>query len=437
MAEYLSPKDLTYSDRFSSLEGSRVEELKSSLKVKELHLARSQEKNALLISKLEEVQDEVERSHSQISTQAKLISELKEAIQHIKQPAAPPEPEQTTYSLIVTKNRLQAELAELREILRCKDKAIETLTEQLHFYQEKLEAMEQELEAKCNELGGLQKRIIDTEKNIDRLYLYSPTESEILLQLEYYKSDNSRLYELLEHTAEYKEFVNILKDSGPVHYAPSKRREKERVKMNEIENWVPEETLRVTHEYKKKGNLNEEMINALVEDINNIWKEREKNLLSKIKTQSQNEVLNLKRQLFMRKSYDNVQSQKQISRLKSELKKANTSIGAKIRKDSSEPRALSNPENTIRLLTEVQKENSNLSAENSRLKKELHSIKRQASDASLISDATNFSKEVLKESRRLHNMLNQMFTKIEHEPASADYKKKQEHILVTFIIERA
>lgn len=60
--------------------------------------------------------------------------------------------------------------------------------------------------------------------------------------------------------------------------------------------------------------------------LNLIWREREKRQITRIRNKANTEVMNMKRQMVMRHPHDEIQAQKHISRLKSDLKTAHKEV---------------------------------------------------------------------------------------------------------------
>jgi ElaB/YqjD/DUF883 family membrane-anchored ribosome-binding protein len=67
-------------------------------------------------------------------------------------------------------------------------------------------------------------------------------------------------------------------------------------------------------------------INQLLEDLNAIWRRREKNLMSQVRSKCNREVEKLRRQVAYAPSYEQVVSNEKINRLKSDLKRANSDL---------------------------------------------------------------------------------------------------------------
>ena len=61
-------------------------------------------------------------------------------------------------------------------------------------------------------------------------------------------------------------------------------------------------------------------MNTLLNDLNKIWKAREKKQISRIKSEVTREVQYLRREVAFKKPYDQVMHEQDVKRLKAELK---------------------------------------------------------------------------------------------------------------------
>ena len=61
-------------------------------------------------------------------------------------------------------------------------------------------------------------------------------------------------------------------------------------------------------------------MNTLLNDLNKIWRAREKRQISRIRAESNREVQFLRREVSFKKPYDQVMQEQDIKRLKAELK---------------------------------------------------------------------------------------------------------------------
>ena len=87
----------------------------------------------------------------------------------------------------------------------------------------------------------------------------------------------------------------------------------------------------------KHGNeLNETLINKLLSTLNTIWRERERKQITRIKNKYQSEILSLRRQNSSKGTYDEIVAQKQIARLKCDLKNAYKEVNAGIQKQKKD-----------------------------------------------------------------------------------------------------
>ena len=337
------------------------------LRQNEIQLARSIEKNALLMTKLEEAQDEVERSHDQISSQLRQLEEYKTRIRKLESQV---QNSHNSYNSSLdiesfprTQDDRDKKIDDLHQIIKNKDRVIETLTSNQIFSQEKLEELRIELENKNRDMEILQKRLKSTEKSIDSLFLNVKTEGEFVSELEHLKLDNQRILTLLSKSTEYKFLSAFVDSSEGAHYVPGGKN------SDETYNWVPKHVSRAIEIYKKAPELSEHVINTLMLEINKAFRDREKNIVAKAKHEAQIKIDDLKRQLIMRKPYDNVSTSRQNSRLKNELKKANNEISMISQKAGCTLPRMQDLEITLKKLNELKVENERLARENRELRR--------------------------------------------------------------------
>jgi len=67
-------------------------------------------------------------------------------------------------------------------------------------------------------------------------------------------------------------------------------------------------------------------MNRFLEDLNKAWRAREKCLMSIVRSKCMREVETLRRKVATRPSYSQVQSETEINRLKTDLKKAHSDL---------------------------------------------------------------------------------------------------------------
>jgi hypothetical protein len=61
---------------------------------------------------------------------------------------------------------------------------------------------------------------------------------------------------------------------------------------DESENWIPEEAFKVAHDFRNKcaANVSKALMNQMLQDLNKIWRDRERKQVSRIKQESTREV---------------------------------------------------------------------------------------------------------------------------------------------------
>ena len=386
----------------------------------EIQLVKSIEKNAILVTKLEEAQDEIERSHDQISAQLLIIEEYKQRIKKLEDRLHITNSNSERFSS--NRKSLDENDKKIEELLVCirnKDRVIETLTSNQIFSQEKQEELFLELEAKNRELEKLSKKLKNTEKSIDTLFLNHKTEGQFVSELEHLKVDNQRLLSLLSKSQEYKFLGQFIEDSGGAHYIQSQK-----PLNDESCNWVPSQLTKVIEIYKKSPKLENEVMNTLLLEINKSFREREKTQILKLKHEYKTKINDLKRQLLMRQPYDNVKTQRQVSRLKTELKKANNEISTIVAKPSNVIPKMQDLEETFKILNDLRHENSKLSEENSKLKKS------SKNKSQFIEGVGWLGEKVMKEKSEMHKLISGLLSNFEFDGTAS--KEKQDWLLVFF-----
>lgn len=84
----------------------------------------------------------------------------------------------------------------------------------------------------------------------------------------------------------------------------------------------------MAHDFRNKcaSNVSQSLMNQLLQDLNRIWRQREKKQINTIQNKANKEVAFLRRQLSFRQPYEKVQAEADIKRLKKEVKEANQSL---------------------------------------------------------------------------------------------------------------
>lgn len=155
---------------------------------------------------------------------------------------------------------------------------------------------------------------------IDRVVLGRRAEGTALMQAEAYRQENARLLGMLAETKEYSNFAKLALDSGEsgVRYMESSKSEEPAASASthdmkaadeseaESEKWIPEDAFKVAHDFRAKcaANVSKSMMNTLLQDLNKIWRAREKKQLSRVKSTANSEVAYMRRAVAFRKPYD-------------------------------------------------------------------------------------------------------------------------------------
>ena len=120
-------------------------------------------------------------------------------------------------------------------------------------------------------------------------------------------------------------------------------------------------------------------MNTLLNDLNKIWKAREKKQISRIKSEVTREVQYLRREVAFKKPYDQVMHEQDVKRLKAELKDCQQALRenvAVIKQERDGPNyGLNLVDQTVKYTNQIQIERRELLQENERLKQELAQLK--------------------------------------------------------------
>lgn len=125
-----------------------------------------------------------------------------------------------------------------------------------------------------------------------------------------------------------KELDELNEDSGGNITYMGNSKLKNTIVENEQDNWIPSDTFRIAHEFRTKygGELSPTLINRLLAELNRIWKDRERKQIERIRYKCTKEVMSLRRQLNMRVPYDEVQTKRELERLRVELQRSRKEV---------------------------------------------------------------------------------------------------------------
>mmetsp|Transcript_29065 Transcript_29065/g.52010 ORF Transcript_29065/g.52010 Transcript_29065/m.52010 type:complete len:347 (+) Transcript_29065:135-1175(+) len=250
-----------------------------------------------------------------------------------------------------------------------KDRSIESLTSQKYLHERQLKDLESSIVSRDNEIVGLREKVRELQSQLDSTLLSRRGEASLRLQVEHYKDDQDRLLRLLKTTSEFKEFSDFAQSASNVHYHSSNIEKPD----SNPDSWFPAEALNLADNFLEKyGNvLPERAIRKLVEDLNKLWRAREKKLVQKVRAECVNDVAELRRELAARKKVDEYSADRSISRLKTDLKAANKDLrntAFYTGKYTRGPKGIQNVESELAMVAELQKHIKLLRKENATLK---------------------------------------------------------------------
>ena len=80
--------------------------------------------------------------------------------------------------------------------------------------------------------------------------------------------------------------------------------------LGEEKDWIPADAFKMAHSFRSRygDELSTEIVNELLRELNNIYRERERRHTQRVKQQAHDEVNNMKRKLMYRPGYDQVVS---------------------------------------------------------------------------------------------------------------------------------
>ena len=141
------------------------------------------------------------------------------------------------------------------------------------------------------------------------------------MELEQVKKDNMYFVKLLSGTKQYESLGKYIQDSGG--YAANLNPFAKNC-GSPIDSLVPGEVFSKANEFRAShGNdLSTDLINELLSNLNEVWRNREKKAIARIKQKCQDEVSALKRQLGSRVPSDILHLKKVIARLTQDLNQA-------------------------------------------------------------------------------------------------------------------
>jgi hypothetical protein len=89
----------------------------------------------------------------------------------------------------------------------------------------------------------------------------------------------------------------------------------------EEDNWIPQEAFDVAYTYKQQngGELTDILINKLLKSLNEVWRDRERRQITRVKTSCNREIQKLRRQIMNTAPLKEVKAMNEITRLRTQL----------------------------------------------------------------------------------------------------------------------
>ena len=196
------------------------------------------------------------------------------------------------------------EINELKEKLKKREESILQLRMNFDLSNKQIEKSNNNIDL-IQLTNKSQKEKIDfLEKELNNLYINKKSEGNLLIENKHLKEDNVKLLELLSITKEFGEFANLqLTLPGGIRYVtemelpigPRARKEAIKLKLKNINSWVPALAYEKILQFNLKYNFNmdESIINELLGQLNKVYREKEERNVAKIKVKYQKQILNL------------------------------------------------------------------------------------------------------------------------------------------------
>ena len=354
-------------------------------------------KNKLLTAKLDQAQDELDRSYKFIeNTKSKekskdqKISLLESKLDEI-QVNQYRNIDSSSRNVHIYRQELEKkteECANLKYELSQRTGQLDAFSTSQGVNQDRLKELELELESKCSELERIQGRLQETEKAIDDLCLNKTSEGTVYLELEQLRADNKKLLMMLRKSGN-RQFTDFVEDCGGyARYVPQKKTNKKRSSsarkqqqesFDAYEEWIPDEAFKAAHSimHRKHGELTEGVINGLLTQLNKIWSERETRQITRLKKKYGDEIGKLKRQITMKAPGKQVELANQNTRLRQELNEANRQIQAQP-KSQKLTEGLGKIEHGLKMYGKFQNEKNELLKENGDLRGRLEALQSKS-----------------------------------------------------------
>ena len=212
---------------------------------------------------------------------------------------------QSKFDILLKEIQLKSnEINELQEKLRKREETIQELRVNTDLTNKQIQKSNNELDLIQLTNKSQKDKIDSLEKELNNLYISKKSEGNLLLENKHLKDDNVKLLELLSVTKEFGEFASLqLTLPGGIRYVtemdlpigPRARSEAIKLKLKNITAWVPAAAYEKILEFRTKYNfdMDETIINELLGQLNQVYREKEERNIAKVKVRYQKQILNL------------------------------------------------------------------------------------------------------------------------------------------------
>lgn len=330
MEDYGSSQGLTNSDLKQS---SNAEDFRTSLHNMELQLAKAREDKALVSNKLEEVNDHIEQSQKRLCQIEEEVHERNRKIKELEfkvdqSSCIMPQGIVDLMSFDLQLKMKEDQIADLKNLLKKRDSMIDSMKKHTYLEEQKLNIITSSAIENKEKVDKFKSHLEKTQKSLDSNNYAKRNEETLMIELEHYKADNARLISLLKSTEEFSAFSDFAEASEGIRYM--QRGNKVKVQAEEeCDDWIPQESWKMVKDflarYGEKG-FKSAQINRLLEDLNSVWRRREKNLMSQVRSKCNKEIEVVRRQIGSTPKFEHAIAKNKIDRLRGDLKKAQEDI---------------------------------------------------------------------------------------------------------------
>ncbi|OMJ85352.1 hypothetical protein SteCoe_13325 [Stentor coeruleus] len=326
MEDYGSSQGLTNSDLKQS---SNIEDFRSSLHNMELKLAKAREDKALVSNKLEEINEHIEQSQKKLSQIEEEVHERNRKIKELEfrvdqSSCIMPQGSVDLMSFDLQLKMKEDQILDLKNLLKKRDSMIESMKKHTVSEEQKLNIITSSAKENKQKAENLKSKLEKTHKSLDSSNYAKRNEETLMVELEHYKADNARLVALLKSTDEFSAFSDFAEASEGIRYMQRGNKVKVQVE-EECDDWIPQESWKMVKDflakYGEKG-FKSVQINRLLEDLNSVWRRREKNLMSQVRSKCNKEIEAVRKQIGSTPKFEQNVAKNEINKLKSGLKKA-------------------------------------------------------------------------------------------------------------------